>query len=224
MATKKQLLPVLIGFGLCIPLLGLAFFVVQGALTRAGSVAPVDIKVVEITSDSATITWRTDRETQGVVEYGTSPKELVYFAPETGPKTEHRVELTLLRDSTPHYFQVRIGDNVYDNGGIPFTFTTTAFGEEPSPVPTRLPTPESVPDNPQEEPTSTGSRAPTARPDSGSCPATDDCAEIQSLFGKGCSTSDYLKCLRRRDSGAVEGARTTRPTATPTLALPQRVR
>jgi len=42
---------------------------------------------------SATITWTTDKETMGVVEYGTTPASLLLRAPESSQSTSHSVVL-----------------------------------------------------------------------------------------------------------------------------------
>jgi hypothetical protein len=54
MTKFKKYLPMIAGILIAIPLAIGAFFLTQGALTRAGSVSPVDILVTKITDSSAT--------------------------------------------------------------------------------------------------------------------------------------------------------------------------
>jgi len=101
--------------------------------SRASDSAPKNLSITEITTNSAVVKWSTDQETQVVIEYGTSPTSLTFFAPEATRAKEHRVELNLLTESTTYYFQVKAGDKVFDNGGVPWTFTTLAAGEQTTP-------------------------------------------------------------------------------------------
>lgn len=103
--------------------------------SRASNAAPQNLSITDITQNAATVKWTTDQETQVVIEYGTTPTSLTFFAPEATKTKEHRVELNLLTSTTTYYFQIKSGDKIYDNGGVPWTFTTLAEGETtPSPT------------------------------------------------------------------------------------------
>ncbi len=119
--------------------------------SRASSVAPQNVNISGITQTSALVKWGTDQETQSVIEYGTTPTSLTFFAPEATRSKEHSVELNLLGKGTTYYFQVKTGDKVFDNGGVPWTFTTlsgdeNADAERPAttPSPTAGATPEAT--------------------------------------------------------------------------------
>ncbi len=73
---------------------------------------------------SASVAWSTDKSVQGVVEYGTSPASLLLRSLEADPTTDHKVSLSPLKPNTSYYFRIRIGDQVYDNSGIPYSFKT----------------------------------------------------------------------------------------------------
>lgn len=168
--------------------------------TRAEDAAPRDVVVSEITANSSKVAWSTGQETQGVIEYGTSPTALNFFAPEATKATVHSVDLTLLSPGTTYYFQIRIADKKYDNGGVPWTFVTKASdgaGAKPVDQVTVAPTAPIV----QATPTA-AVVAPTTAVSSGSgssysatCAETD-CEKIKAAFGKGCSTQDYIKCIK----------------------------
>jgi len=81
---------------------------------------------------SATITWTTDKETMGVVEYGTTPASLLLRAPESSQSTSHSVVLSPLKAGTNYYFRIRIGEEVFDNNGIPYSFKTKTVAVEPT--------------------------------------------------------------------------------------------
>jgi len=81
-------------------------------------------------SRSATISWSSDKETMGVVEYGTTPASLLLRAPETGSSTRHSVSIEPLKANVSYYFRIRIGEDVFDNNGIPWSFKTKSENEE----------------------------------------------------------------------------------------------
>lgn len=112
------------------------FLLVQNVFTKASDSAPRDLVISAVTSNSVKINWTTDQETQAVVEYGASPTSLNLFAPESQKQTAHTVEVTLLSPGTSYYFQIRIGETKYDNGGVPWTFSTKTNQEGAAPTAT----------------------------------------------------------------------------------------
>jgi len=119
--------------------------------SRASDIAPKNLSITEITTNSAVVKWSTDQESQVVIEYGTSPTALNFFAPEATRTKEHRVELNLLTEATTYYFQIKAGDKIFDNGGVPWTFTTSSKNAEQTTEAKEKPTPEMT-----TEPTITG--------------------------------------------------------------------
>lgn len=197
--------------------IGLIFFglrIFSSVFTRASDLEPRDVVISDIGQNSAKISWTTGVETQGVLEYGTTPTTLNFFAPETTSTKSHQVELTLLSPNTTYYFQIRISDKKYDNGGVPWTFTTKANQQETiiSPTLTPMPTatiaqPEASPtlkDNPNLDGSSEIEVPAPTKP--AECTETD-CQKIKELLGKGCNTQDYILCILKL---------TTTPTPSPT--------
>ena len=131
--------------------------------SRASSSTPLNLSITQITQNSAAVKWETDQETQVVIEYGTSPTSLNFFAPEATKSKEHHLELNLLTEATTYYFQIKSGDQVFDNGGVPWTFTTLKQSEEPPPpaeTETAEPTTATTSVSPTTEPTT----SPTIQP------------------------------------------------------------
>lgn len=181
----KKISAIVIGIVIFVVLV-FGYFAVFG--TRAADFEPRDVVVSNIEKNSVRATWATGVDTQGVVEYGTTPTALNFFAPEATKTKTHTIDLTLLSPNTTYYFDVRIGDTKYDNGGVPWTFTTK--GAESSVVaPTTVPTqPASQQPTPfQKLKISDGTEG---------CTETD-CAKIKEKLGKGCSTQDYFLCLKK---------------------------
>jgi hypothetical protein len=220
MMVLKKIGAVVIGLILFILIVILGFQVFG---TRAADVEPRDVVIADISQNSASVSWTTGVETQAVIEYGTSPTALNFFAPEATRTKNHKVVLTLLSPATTYYFQIRIGDKKYDNGGVPWTFTTksTQTNETESRLkptealnqPTASPTPVQVLEiNNEDQPI----------PTQAVCNETD-CEKIKLNLGKGCTTQDYFRCIRKLSPTAGETptttltpTATTAPSATPT--------
>jgi len=180
-ATKK-ILAIVIGIFIFIAMV-FGYFTIFG--TRAADFEPRDVVVSNIEKNSVKATWATGVDTQGVVEYGTTPTALNFFAPEAVKTKIHTIDLTLLSPSTTYYFDIRVGDTKYDNGGVPWTFTTKS-AEESAVVPTAVPTEAGQPTPIQRLQVSDGTN----------CTETN-CEAIKLLLGKGCSTQDYFLCLKK---------------------------
>lgn len=172
-------LVVLIG----IPMLFLGLIAGQGIFAREEDEIPQDVIVTKISKSSATISWSTERKTQGVIEYGISPNVLNFYAPEQSSTKSHSVDLTLLTPSTPYYFIIRVGDKVHDNAGMPWTFTTKSItGEDVSDevrgITTRISDAEKKQKQMNNKPAVCSAKT---------------CAEVQLQLGKGCTMTDYIK-------------------------------
>lgn len=168
----SRVIAVVIGTVVGIPLMLVGFIRFQSVyLTRASDAQPRDVVIAEVTQTTATVHWYTDQETQGAILYGTEPGNLRFVVPETAPTRDHTLVIPLLAPATPYYFTIRIGDEVFTNGGAPWSFTTKSTTPQVSP---------SVPKGRQ-------------------CPVTTDCKKIQSLLGNGCTVTDYVQCIQRNE-------------------------
>ena len=191
---------IVIGVILSILILYVGFNLIQNIFTRASDVAPIDVTINEIKENSVKIRYTTTNEAQGVIEYGTSPTALNFFAPESQNTKDHSVDLTLLSPNSTYYFQIRIGENKFDNGGVPWTFATKAKEDaqettsesqvEPTPV-SSTPSATLVPT----EATITPVQSIDVSDDSSSqvigCGETD-CQKICNKLNDGCSTRDLV--------------------------------
>ncbi|MEK7177266.1 MAG: fibronectin type III domain-containing protein [Patescibacteria group bacterium] len=180
----KKVAAIVVGIAV-FALLVFGYFAIFG--TRAADFEPRDVIVSNIEKNSVRATWATGVDSQGVVEYGTTPTALNFFAPEATKTKTHSIDLTLLSPNTTYYFDVRVGDTKYDNGGVPWTFTTkgaeTSVGTTPTIAPTQAvaqPTP-----------------VQTLQISDGTNCTETDCEKIKTLLGKGCSTQDYFLCLKK---------------------------
>ncbi len=223
--NKTKIVPILIGLFISVIALVMVFRFGPTLFTRASDSAPRDVTINNITNNSAKISWTTGASNQGVVEYGTSPTSLNFFAPETDKTKNHNVDLTLLSPNTTYYFQIRIGNKKYDNGGVPWTFTTRSnqdtqeqkVGVTTTPAAGVTKQPQGTPVKSNTSPTPTPTPISTViippkkspAPQSSSCTETD-CSKIKEKLGQGCTTQDYIKCLKNQ---------ATTPTSTPSGTL-----
>jgi len=83
-----------------------------------------DVRVSNITSSSAVISWVTDGETTGMVYYGTNPANLAYTASDDTLSDTHWVQLSGLEPDTTYHFQVT-SDGITEEG---FSFHTFGVG------------------------------------------------------------------------------------------------
>ncbi len=223
--TKKQ--KIIIGVALGIPVIlgiiyGLFVLLQQSAITsRASEEAPSNVVIAPTEDNKVKVQWNTGVDTSAIVEYGTTANSAAMnkVAISETATTNHSVDISELEPGT-YYFQIRVGDKVYDNDGLFWTFTipdpnaeTTEPSVEPSPeeaisvVPT--PTQEASLSATIEPSPIEGDITPTTNPVSSICTSTN-CSQIQSNLGSLCSTQDYLKCIFANGS-------TTTSSSTPTI-------
>lgn len=140
---------------------------------------------------SADISWSSDKESVGVVEYGTTPASLLLRAPESEQTINHSLTLSPLKANTNYYFRIRVGDEVFDNNGIPYSFKTKPGVA----TPTVAVTPTAGP---------TISLLPTTAVGGGTCDRTTDYNKdgiVNSL--------DYMDCLKDKPTS---GSTNSNPT------------
>lgn len=83
---------------------------------------------------TATVSWVSDKAAISKVEYGTTAASLVLMAVESDSTTSHKISLTSLRPNTTYYYRIRIGEDVFDNSGIPYSFKTKGESATVTPV------------------------------------------------------------------------------------------
>ncbi len=94
--------------------------------SAAGGSEPTAVTALA-TGDSVKISWNTEKPTLSRVQYGTTPASMLLqsdLADETEPKTTHQVSLKNLKPGQSYYYRVKTGEDLYDNGGIPWSFKT----------------------------------------------------------------------------------------------------
>ena len=128
---KKNTIPTLLG--VIILVLGTVagvFLIRNTSIFKIGadaSAAAKNIRVSNISDSNATITWTTDKPTAGFIVWGTSQGSLTKTENEntSGQKYyNHSINLSGLSPSTKYFYKINSEGSTFDNGGIPWQFTT----------------------------------------------------------------------------------------------------
>lgn len=145
MEKKKVLIFAGTGF-LILAAVGIAFgFKYFRGTTPKASVSenpPQNIRLSEVTPIRATVTWTTEKPDYGFVSYGET-MSLGRTAQTEEQGAVHSITLSHLTPGTTYYYKVGVGEQIYDNEGVPYSFTTPK-GSLPEPVTEEVPTPEST--------------------------------------------------------------------------------
>lgn len=76
---------------------------------KATSCPVKDLKIENVASRSADISFTTDEAIQSRVEYGTSSDSLTFSIPETSASTNHKLTIPSLASDKDYYFAVSVG-------------------------------------------------------------------------------------------------------------------
>ena len=87
-------------------------------------ITPKQIKITNITDSGFTVSWITDEQTSGFVQYGTG-KELSFTTPDDrdqlsgqqGKFWTHHVTIKNLKPATNYFFKINSGGKTFDNNG-----------------------------------------------------------------------------------------------------------
>ncbi|MCR4326232.1 MAG: fibronectin type III domain-containing protein [Candidatus Roizmanbacteria bacterium] len=204
----------------------IGFNIFKDQITRASDTTPQAVTITDVTASTGKIKWSTDTETQSVVEYGLTPTSLTFFAPESIKTKEHEVSLNLLVAGTTYYFQISSGEKRFNNGGVPWTFTTQAkdVSKDASPSGALVSPSPSITASLSPTVTTTITPTPTintSTPKDTACTYTEYTASFGTKNPKYdqdnngiVNSRDYSVCVQK--NGAITSS--PAPTATPTLA------
>ena len=209
--SRKQLVYIGIAVGIAVlTIVGIVVyvFVLQSPGASASNEAPQNVQVQKSTPDTASIGFSTEGESVTAIEYGTAPDPSGFKTiPVSGsPSTQHNIDLSSLEPNTTYYFQIRVGEIVYNNDGQYWTFTTNAPEGEGVAVPDTATSPTGT-TSVVPTPTKTASASASVTPSTTGVPTgsitptpvsicqSTDCTEIQDNLGTLCTTQDYVRCI-----------------------------
>jgi phosphodiesterase/alkaline phosphatase D-like protein len=128
--NKQLVVNVLIVFLLVGGVIGGIFAVQQATnyLSRAQEDVgqPKNLSTRVLSADQAIVSWSTDEEVISLVLYGTGPTSLVEAQTELSSAKTHMVTLTNLKAETNYYFKIQVGQQVFDENGQPWQFSTSS--------------------------------------------------------------------------------------------------
>lgn len=102
---------------------------IQTRSQASPSFLPTEIKLANVTENSASVSWLTEKATVGSVVYSLNldlNAEMTVGDDRgiTTVSTLHQITLKNLKPGTNYYFQLISGDRAYDNGGKPYVLRT----------------------------------------------------------------------------------------------------
>ena len=175
------------------------------------SVCPAQkVGAVQVTANSAVVSWETADSSAGKVEYGTNATNLTFSQIEASSGKTHNVPLTLLTPNTVYYYLVTIGKSKCDFSGqtcdkscVPWSFTTAAVTPQSEVIVT-------IPPSPMLSPSRTVSPAVSLSVSSGtpSGGLSAFCTKVQLNLGKSSRDATSWAALKQYDidsNGVVNG-------------------
>jgi hypothetical protein len=128
---KKATIPTFLGLVvLIVGVVAGVFFLRNSQIFKIGAsadAAPKDIRVGNVTDNSATISWTTDKQTSGTLNWGTSEGNTGKAENEdqSGQKYfNHSINLSGLVPNTNYFYKINSDGTIFDNGGIAWKLTT----------------------------------------------------------------------------------------------------
>jgi len=128
---KKNKLPTILG--LIILLVGTfagVFFLNMRQVFRIGASpqdAPKDVRISNISDNSATVSWVTDSESVGFIKWGTLETNLNKTENESSSNQKykvHTINITGLSPDSDYFFKINSNGGDFDNNSLPWKFTT----------------------------------------------------------------------------------------------------
>jgi hypothetical protein len=124
--SNKSKIPTAIGILILIIGLATGVFLVQNSqifkLGASGSTPPKDVRITNITDSSFTVSWTTQKESDGFVAWGESPSSLAKTESDeiSGKSFIHSATIRGLEAQKSYYFKINSQGIDYDNNNIPW--------------------------------------------------------------------------------------------------------
>jgi hypothetical protein len=126
----KSKIPTIIGISILIIALAVGVALVQFRqvfrLGAAGGTAPKNVRVANIADTQVSISWVTEKESQGFVKWGASQSSLMDTSQDETEETSftHMVTLRDLSPQKTYFFKINSGGDDFDNSGSPWQVKT----------------------------------------------------------------------------------------------------
>lgn len=128
---KKSTIPTILGVIILLAgtFLGV-FYLNMTQIFRIGAspqTSPKDVRVSNLADNTATVSWTTDGQTSGFINWGVSQNSISSIVTEDNSNSKyfnHSIAITGLKANTNYYYKINSNGVSYDNNGIPWQFTT----------------------------------------------------------------------------------------------------
>jgi len=135
MIGKIKQIPTLVGLAVLIIGVTAGVYLIRQApnwfLRASPQTTPKEVKTTNISDTGFSVSWITDSETSGLINYGinndisfTADDDRIQMSGGLGSFLTHHVTLKELQPSTTYYFKINSGGTTYDNNGQPYQITT----------------------------------------------------------------------------------------------------
>jgi len=127
---KSRKIPTILGILVLVIGIAAGVFLVQSQqifrLRASPEINPKNIRFTNITDSSFTVSWTTDKETQGFIIWGERSSSLDKTARplKDYPNNTHSVDLNGLAASTSYFFYINSDGKQFENNGIPWEVKT----------------------------------------------------------------------------------------------------
>lgn len=88
---------------------------------------PKDVRISDISDNSATVSWTTDGQTTDFLVWGTTQNSISNVVNDDSTNQKyytHLITISGLTANTTYYFKINSEGNTYDNNGLPWQFST----------------------------------------------------------------------------------------------------
>lgn len=140
---KKGLLISITTFVLLLISVGVGVYLVKQHQTGRSNASveeqPKEIKITNISDNSFSVSWLTDKATAGFIVYGETDKLGLTASDDrdsTGQTARftHHATVKNLNPTTVYYFKIGSGSSAYDNAGVSYNITTAPTTNDPPAV------------------------------------------------------------------------------------------
>lgn len=132
---KQKTIPTILGLTLIIASIAATTYLVNNLgrffIQATPEAVPKEVKITNVSSNSFTVSWVTDEETTGSINFGEAQTlnqnaldDRDQVSNSLGKNSSHHVTLKNLKLQTTYYFKITSGKTSYDNNGVNYQVAT----------------------------------------------------------------------------------------------------
>ncbi len=136
MSLLTKRIPTLFGLLLVVAMVAIGFYFYKNSNPKiASTITPQRVRITNVADNKFSVSWITETETLGVVEYGQVGEKLTKRGSDERDKSQtngvyltHHVTIEGLQPNSQYAFRIRSGESLtsFDNNGSPYAVTTGA--------------------------------------------------------------------------------------------------